>query len=104
MMLSRLVLDPLQGKTPLWQVAILYSAIGGGVLAVIGSFVARLGDTPMRIFMIAGLAYSTYVVIAVYRCADNCPWPALGRLVRLSAAISLLLIPIAVYLTLSGTI
>ena len=95
-------LNPLRGLTPLWKVALLYSIVGGAVGQVVAIIVAPTSDGGRRALALAALAYGTYVTVATYRCAMNCPWPILGRIVRLCAALSLLIVPFMVYLIFSG--
>jgi hypothetical protein len=58
----------------------------------------------MRIYTLFGLLFSVYVTIATYRCAVNCQSKFLARLVRISALISLVAIPVFAYLELTGAL
>jgi hypothetical protein len=95
-------LNPLRGSTPLWKIALLYSIVGGAVFQVIAMIVAPAPGGGRQVLALAALAYGTYVTVATYRCALNCPWPTLGRFVRLCAALSLLVVPFVAYLIFSG--
>jgi hypothetical protein len=58
----------------------------------------------MRVYVIGGLIFSVYVTVATYQCAMNCRSAVLGRFVRVSALISLLLLPVLAYLDLAGVL
>ena len=100
---SPLILDPLRGETSLWRVAWLYRLVGGAVLQIAALLLTKAGAS-VQVVLFGCLAYGTYVSFATYRCAWNCPWPTLGRLVRLCSLISLLIVPFAVYLIANGGI
>ncbi len=55
-------------------------------------------------YMIGGLMLSTYVSVATYRCAVNCRSRLWAQVVRVSAVVSLLLLPVLTYLELSGAL
>src|ERR1700688_3622821 len=94
---SQFITDPLNGKTTLWRVAWLYSFIGGAVLQIAAVSIVEAGAS-RELVLLAGLVYGTFVTFAAYRCAVNCPWPILARLVRLCSLFSLLVVvPFAVY-------
>lgn len=58
----------------------------------------------MRIYTIGGLLFTVYVTVGTYQCAMNCRSPFIGRLARISAVISLLLLPVFAYLDLTGAL
>jgi hypothetical protein len=58
----------------------------------------------MRLYTLGGIIISIYVCIAVYRCAANTRWPAFAQITRALAIISLLLLPVIVYLERSGAL
>ena len=99
---SQAVLDPLRGATSLWKVTWLYSFVGGAALEILGLLIAPSGDGSARAFALIGLLYGTYVTVAAFRCARNCPWPFLSQLVRLCSAIALFLVPYMAYLILAS--
>jgi hypothetical protein len=100
---SQLIMDPLRGATTLWRVVWLYSFVGGATLQVVALIFVGEGGSAQAMALVA-LAYGSYVTFAAYRCAGNCPWPSLARLIRLCALISLLMVPQLAYLVLSGKI
>jgi hypothetical protein len=58
----------------------------------------------MRSYTIFGLLFSVYVTIATYQCAGNCGSKSLAQFVRISAVISLVLLPVLAYLELTGAL
>ncbi len=101
---SQFILDPLRGKISLWRVTWLYCLVPGAILQVFGELVAGAGDAAMRAFGLLALLYATYVAVATYRCAGNCPWPWVGDYVRFCVLVSLVtVLPLMAYLILSGT-
>jgi hypothetical protein len=98
------VKEPLQGKTSLSRVFWLYGVLGSILYGAIELFLNPENQWLMRIYAIGGLLLTAYVIVATYRCAANCRSPTLARLVRISAIISLLLLPVLAYLDFSGTL
>ena len=96
--------DPLQGKTSLSKVIWLYGVLGSVLYGAIELFLDPANLGVMRAYVIGGLVFSMYVTVATYQCAMNCRSPFLGRLVRVSAVISLLLLPVIAYLDLTGAL
>src|SRR5260370_4689230 len=97
----KVILEPLRGATTLWRVAWLYSFMGGAVLQILAILVVKAGAS-VQMVALACLTYGSYVTFAAYRCARNCPWPSLGRLVRFAALISLLLVPFVAFRIVAG--
>jgi hypothetical protein len=96
--------EPLQGKTRLWIVVWLYG-LGGSILyGAIELFLDPENRVAMRLYTLGGLVLSIYVCVAVYRCAANTRWPAFAPITRVIAIISLLLLPVFVYLEWSGAL
>jgi hypothetical protein len=58
----------------------------------------------MRVYEIGSIVFLTYVTVATYKCAANCKSAVLARVARVSAIISLLLIPLIAYVDLTGSI
>jgi hypothetical protein len=96
--------EPLQGKTSLSRVFWLYSVVGSILYGAIELFLNPENQWVMRIYAIGGLLFTVYAIVATYRCAANCRSPALARVVRISAIISLLLLPVLFYLDLTGSL
>jgi hypothetical protein len=96
--------DPLLGRTSLSRVFWLYGVLGSLLYGAIEFLFDPENSALMRIYMIGGVAYTVYVILATYRCAGNCASPAVARLARISAIISLLLLPLIVYFDLTGSL
>jgi hypothetical protein len=96
--------DPLLGKTSLSRVIWLYFVVGSLLYGAIELFLNPENVVLMRLYMIGGVILQLYVIVAVYRCAGNCKSPLLARMARISAVISLLLVPVFVYLDLTGSL
>ena len=98
------VQDPLRGKTSLTKVFWLYGVLGSILVSAMGLVIDSGNVFAMRSYIVFGLLFSIYVTIATYQCAGNCDSKFLARLVRISAVISLLLLPVFAYLELSGAL
>jgi hypothetical protein len=96
--------EPLQGKTSLSRVFWLYGIVGSLLYGAIELFLDPGNAAVMRLYIIGGLILSVYVTVATYRCAVNCRSLWLARVVRVSAVISLLLLPVITYLDLTGAL
>jgi hypothetical protein len=96
--------DPLLGKTSLSKVFWLYGVVGSFLYGAIELLLDPGNDFLMRLYIIGGLIFSVYVTLATYQCAANCRSPFLARLVRISAVITLALLPVITYLDLSGAL
>jgi hypothetical protein len=96
--------EPLQGKTSLSKVFWLYGVLGSLLVSVIGLTVDSGNESAMRVYIVFGVLFSTYVTVATYRCAGNCQSKSLARFVRVSAVISLLLLPVFAYLEFTGAL
>jgi len=96
--------DPLLGKTTLSRVFWLYGVLGSLLYGAIELFLDPENAVLMRIYMIGGVIITAYVIVATYRCAGNCKSPAVARVARISAIISLLLLPVFVYFDLTGAL
>jgi hypothetical protein len=96
--------DPLQGKASLSKVFWLYGVVGSFLYGAIELLLDPGNDFLMRLYIIGGLIFSVYVTVATYRCAANCKSAFLARLVRVSAVITLVLLPVITYLDLSGAL
>jgi hypothetical protein len=58
----------------------------------------------MRVYIAFGFLFTLYVTVATYRCAGNCHSKALARFVRVSAVISIVLLPVFAYLEFTGAL
>jgi sorbitol-specific phosphotransferase system component IIC len=98
------ITEPLEGKTSLSRVIWLYGVLGSLLYGAIELFLNPGNVLAMRLYAIGGLIFSIYVTLATYRCAGNCRSAALAKVVRVSAVITLLLLPVITYLDLTGTL
>ena len=104
MSLGSFLYEPLQGKTSLAKVFWLYGVLGSVLVSAVGLAVDPGNEPATRIYTVLGLLFSVYVTVATYRCASNCRSRYLARLARISAVISLLMLPVLAYLYFSGAI
>jgi hypothetical protein len=102
--LTRWIMDPLRGKTSLGRVIGWYGFVGSLVYSALGLIIDVESERAMRIYTIGGLIYSVYVTIATYRCAGSMRSSFGRNLVRVSALLSLALLPVLAYLALSGAL
>src|SRR5271165_6342519 len=96
--------EPLLGKTSLSRVFWLYGVLGSLLYGAIELFLDPGNDFLMRTYVIGGLIFSVYVTVATYQCAANCKSAFIARLARISAVITLVLLPVLTYLELSGAL
>jgi len=96
--------EPLLGKTSLSKVFWLYGILGSILVSAVGLAVDSGNELATRIYVVFELLFSAYVTVATYQCASNCRSTFLARLARISAVISLLLLPVLAYLYFSGAI
>jgi hypothetical protein len=97
-------MDPLRGKTSLSKVFWLYGVFGSLVFGAFEFLLDPENSLVLRLYTIAGLIFSVYVTVATYRCAGNCDSVALAKFVRVSAIITLFLLPVLAYLDLTGAL
>jgi hypothetical protein len=104
MTLNGFLKEPLEGKTSLSRVIWLYGIVGSLLFGSIELFLDPENQFIMRVYTILGLFFSLYVTVATYRCAKNARSPLVARFVRICAVISMFLLPVLVYLELSGAL
>jgi hypothetical protein len=104
MSLRSFLTEPLQGKTSLSKVFWLYGVLGSILVSAIGLAVDSGNQFLMRVYIVFGLLFSVYVTIATYQCAGNCQSKVLARFVRVSAVISLAVLPVFAYLEFTGAL
>ncbi|HTV95355.1 MAG TPA: hypothetical protein VME42_05115 [Steroidobacteraceae bacterium] len=96
--------DPLKGKTPLGRVIWLYGIVGSFAYSALGLFFDVTDERALLLYSVGGLLYTVYVTIATYRCAGSVKSALLRNLVRASAVLTLLLLPLLAYLSFSGVL
>jgi hypothetical protein len=96
--------EPLQGKTSLSKVIWLYGVVGSLLFGAVELFLNPENQFVIRVYTILGLFFGIYVTLATYRCAKNCKSLFLARFVRVSAVITLVLLPVLTYFELTGAL
>jgi hypothetical protein len=96
--------DPLRGKTSLSKVVWGYGLLGSIVYGAIELLLDPGNAVAMGMYTLGGLLFSVYVTVATYRCAGNCASIFWARMARISAVLSLLLLPLLAYLALTGAL
>jgi hypothetical protein len=96
--------EPLRGKTSLSKVFWLYGLLGSILVSAVGLAVDPGNERATRTYIVFELLFSVYVTVATYQCASNCRSKLLAQLARISAVISLLMLPVLAYLYFSGAI
>lgn len=96
-MWPRWLTDPLTGKTSLGRAFWLYGFGGSIVYSVIALL---LPETPLgfTIYVVLGLAIGIVQSLILWRCAPNSRSAFLGKLVRASVVVGLILVPLMLYL------
>jgi hypothetical protein len=102
--LTRWIMDPLRGKTSFRSVFGWYGVVGSLVYSALGLLIDVESARAMQVYAIGGLLYSVYVTVAMYRCAVSLHSPFVRNFVRVSALLSLALLPILAYLASSGAL
>jgi hypothetical protein len=98
------VTDPLRGRTSLSKVVWVYGLLGSLVYGALELLLDSGNALVIRIYSVVGLLFSIYVTVATYRCADNCSSKFWARMARVSAVLSLLLLPVLAYLDFTGAL
>ena len=104
MTITEFLQEPLQGKTSLSRVILLYGIVGSLLISAVGMFLNPENQFVIRVYTILGFFFGVYVTVATYICAKNSKTPLIARLVRISAVISLVLLPVLLYLELNGAL
>ena len=102
MTLTQFVQAPLQGTITVSRVFWLYGVVGSLVYGLLEFFIDPGNALLIRVYTVGAYVYSAYVIVGTYRCAVNCRTAGMARFVRISAIVSLLLLPVFMYFELSG--
>jgi len=102
--ITEFVKQPLEGKTSLSRVIWLYGLVGSLVYGSLELFLNPENQFVMRVYTIVGLIFTVYCIVGTYRCAKNTKSPWVARSARIGAIILLLLLPLLVYLELTGSL
>jgi hypothetical protein len=97
-------MDPLRGKTTLGRVIGWYGIVGSLLYSALGLFIDVESERAMRAYTLGGFIFTVYVTIATYRCAASLQSSFGRNFVRVSALLSLALIPLLAYLAFSGAL
>ena len=100
-MWPRWLTDPLSGKTSLSRAFWVYGLGGSIVYSVIALL---LPESPLgfAVYVLLGLAIGILQSVILWRCAPNSRSAFLGRLVRVSVVVGLILVPLVLYLLLTN--
>jgi hypothetical protein len=90
--------EPLQGRTRLWKVVWLYGLALTVVYSLIGLAVPLGNSAATWIYGAIGILITVYQLAALWQCAFNGPSRVVAVLVRVSVVLSLLLVPVLIYL------
>ena len=96
--------EPIEGKTSLSRVFWLYGVLGSILVSAAELLINPTNLWQLRIYVVLSLLFSLYVTIATYRCAGNCGSRVVAVLARISAIISLLVLPFVAYFGFNGTL
>jgi hypothetical protein len=102
--LSRWIMDPLRGKTSFGRVFWGYGILGSLLYSALGLLIDVENEWAMRVYSVGGLILSVYVTIATYQCASSLRSSFARALVKVSAVITLALLPFLAYLGFSGAL
>jgi hypothetical protein len=102
--LLRWIMDPLRGKSTLGRVIWWYGIVGSLLYSALGLLIDVESVRAMQVYTIGGLILSVYVTIATYQCAASMRSSFGRNFVRVSALLSLALLPLIAYLALSGAL
>jgi hypothetical protein len=98
------ITDPLAGRVSLGRVIWLYGIVGSLIYSALGALIDVTSASALTIYTIGGFLYTIYVSIATYRCAVSVKSAFWRQLVRVSAVLSILLLPVLGYLAYSGAL
>ena len=102
--LSRWIMDPLRGKTSLGRVIWWYGIVGSLLYSALGLLIDVQNEWAMRVYTVGGLILTVYVTVATYQCASSLRSSFTRTLVRISAVLTLALLPFLAYLGFSGAL
>lgn len=96
-----------RGEQPLWKVFWIYGVAASCAIAAL-YFGAMAGHTVLRQLLLLVLAaYTAWIVVSVWRCADNTAehiWGTLARFLTIAWALNALLVVTFLELDLVGTL
>jgi hypothetical protein len=93
----RWLTDPLAGKTSLGRAFWLYG-VGGSILYSVVALLLPETPSGFAVYVLLGLALGVLQSLILWRCAPNSRSAFLGRLVRASVVVGLIMVPLVLYL------
>jgi hypothetical protein len=96
--MSALFLGPLQGRTRLWSVVLIYGLGVNCSLCLAALPFQPLRSASLWVFLGICLVVGLYQLIALWQCAHNSRFRSLGSVVRACVAVSILAIPLFIYI------
>ena len=96
--MSALLLEPLQGRTQLWRVVLIYGFGVNCVLSLAALPFQPLQSTTLWLFLAIGLIVGLYQMFALWQCAYNSRFRPLGFIIRACVAVSILTVPLFIYI------
>jgi hypothetical protein len=96
--MSALLLEPLQGRTQLWRVVLIYGLGVNCALSLAALPFQPLQSTTLWLFLAIGLIVGLYQLFALWQCAYNSRFRPLGSIVRACVAVSILAVPLFIYI------
>lgn len=95
--MSALFLEPLQGRTQLWRVVLIYGLGVNCALSLAALPFQPLQPTTLWLFLVIGLIVGLYQMVALWQCAYNSRFRFFGSIVRTCIAASILTVPLFIY-------
>lgn len=89
--------EPLQGRTSLRRVFWLYGVGASLAYTLVGLAVPSGGAAAAGLYLLGGSILGIYQLIALWQCAYNGRSRFIGMMVRVSVIVSILFIPVLVY-------
>jgi hypothetical protein len=96
-MWQRYLIDPLRGRTPLWQVIWIYGFGVSVLYALLEPLFApstRLGN---GVYWALGIVIGIVQSVMLWQCAYNSSRPGYGRVLRVLVVVAALLFPLMLY-------
>lgn len=100
----RWITEPLEGKVSLGRVIWWYGIVGSLLYSALGLLIDVEDAPAMMAYSVGGLIFTAYVTFATYRCAGSLRSAFARTLVRISAVLTLALLPLIAYLGYSGAL
>ena len=90
--------DALSGKASLARAFWIYGFGVSVAYSLIGAFVDLQSPLALSIYFALGLVLGLAQTVILWRCAYNSPSKFLGRLVRTAIVVSIIMVPLMLYL------